>query len=86
MALQDQQVKTPLFDFAKTQNLYHFDIDQPDDDDVNRTIMFMNSTSESFNQWYTSSQRDLAPTVLDFMGIESVEFECKTDGVSVIAD
>lgn len=60
--------------------------DQPDDDDVNRTIMFMNSTSETFNQWYTSSQRDLAPTVLDFMGIESVEFECKTDGVSVIAD
>jgi len=34
MALQDQQVRTPLFDFAKTQNLYHFDIDQPDDDDI----------------------------------------------------
>lgn len=60
--------------------------DQPDDDDVNRTIMFMNSTSETFNQWYTSSQRDLAPTILDFMGIESAEFNCKTDGVSVIAD
>ncbi len=60
--------------------------DKPDDDDVNRTIMFLNSTSETFNQWYTSSQRDLAPTVLDFIGIESAEFNCKTDGVSVIAD
>jgi predicted AlkP superfamily pyrophosphatase or phosphodiesterase len=59
--------------------------DKPDDDDVNRTTMFMNSTSETFNQWYTSSQRDLAPTILDFMGIESFEFNCKTDGVSVIA-
>lgn len=60
--------------------------DQPDDDDVNRTIMFMNSTSETFNQWYTSSQRDLVPTVLDFVGIESAEFNCKTDGVSILAD
>jgi hypothetical protein len=60
--------------------------DQPDDDNVNRTIMFMNSTSESFNQWYTSSQRDLVPTVMDFMGIESAEFNCKTDGISVLAD
>lgn len=31
---EQQQVNTPLFDFAKTQNLYHFDIDQPDDDDI----------------------------------------------------
>lgn len=60
--------------------------DKPDDDDVNRTIMFMNSTTENFKQWYTSSQRDLAPTILDFLGIESAEFNCKTDGTSVIAD
>ena len=60
--------------------------DKPDDDDVNRTIMFMNSTSETFKQWHTSSQVDLVPTVLDFMGIESAEFNCKTDGVCVIAD
>lgn len=60
--------------------------DQPDDEDVNRTILFLNSTSETFNEWYMSSQRDLVPTVLDFMGIESAEFNCKTDGISVIAN
>ena len=27
-------VKLPLFDFAKTQKLYHFDIDKEDDDDI----------------------------------------------------
>jgi len=27
-------VKLPLFDFAKTQKLYHFDIDKKDDDDI----------------------------------------------------
>ena len=56
----------------------------PDDEDVRHTIMFMNTPSETFKHWYTSSQTDLAPTVLDFLGIESPEFDCKTDGVSVL--
>jgi hypothetical protein len=46
----------------------------------------MNSPDENFNQWYTSSQTDLAPTVLSFLGIESAEFNCYTDGISVILD
>ena len=29
-----KDVRVPLFDFAKQQNLYHFDIDQPDDNDI----------------------------------------------------
>ena len=58
----------------------------PEDEDVRHTIMFMNTPSENFKEWHTSSQVDLAPTVLDFMGIESAEFNCKTDGVSVILD
>lgn len=29
-----KDVELPLFDFAKTQNLYHFDLDKPDDDDI----------------------------------------------------
>ena len=29
-----KDVRVPLFDFAKKQNLYHFDIDKPDDDDI----------------------------------------------------
>tara|TARA_B100000900_G_C20598440_1_gene724449 strand:- start:1835 stop:2524 length:690 start_codon:yes stop_codon:yes gene_type:complete len=29
-----QPLKLPLFEFAKSQNLYHFDPDKPDDDDL----------------------------------------------------
>lgn len=55
-----------------------------EDEDVRHTIMFMNSPSESYKHWHTSSQTDLAPTVLDYMGIESAEFNCKADGISVL--
>ena len=48
--------------------------------------MFMNTPTEQFQHWHTSSQVDLAPTVLDYLGIESAEFNCYTDGVSVILD
>jgi len=57
-----------------------------DNEHVRHTIMYMNSPNETFKQWYTSSQTDLAPTVLSFLGIESAEFNCKTDGMSVIED
>ena len=57
-----------------------------DNENVRHTIMYMNSPNENFKQWYTSSQTDLAPTVLDYLGIESAEFNCKTDGISVIVD
>lgn len=55
-----------------------------ENENVRHTIMFMNAPSESFKHWYTSSQTDLAPTVLDYLGIESAEFNCKTDGISVL--
>ena len=29
-----KDVRLPLFEFAKKQNLYHFDYDKPDDDDI----------------------------------------------------
>jgi|TARA_R110001592_G_C13181971_1_gene751043 hypothetical protein len=29
-----KDVRLPLFEFAKKQNLYHFDLDKPDDDDL----------------------------------------------------
>lgn len=57
-----------------------------DDEDVRHTIMFMESPDVNFKHWYTSSQTDLAPTVLDYLGIESAEFNCKTDGFSVISN
>ena len=33
---------------------------------------------------YESNMTDIAPTVLDFVGITSTEFDCKTDGQSVL--
>lgn len=60
--------------------------DQPEDEDVRHTIMFMQTPTETFKHWYTSSQTDLAPTVLEYLGIASAEFDCKTDGVSIIQD
>jgi predicted AlkP superfamily pyrophosphatase or phosphodiesterase len=57
-----------------------------DNENVRHTIMYLNSPNETFKQWYTSSQTDLAPTVLDYLGVESAEFNCKTDGISVIED
>jgi hypothetical protein len=29
-----KDVELPLFNYAKKQNLYHFDLDKPDDDDL----------------------------------------------------
>ena len=57
-----------------------------DNEHVRHTIMYMNSTTGTFKNWYTSSQTDLAPTVLDFLGISSTEFDCKADGMSVLND
>lgn len=57
-----------------------------DNPNVRHTIMYMNAPGVNFKQWYTSSQTDLAPTVLDYLGVESAEFNCKTDGISVIED
>ena len=55
-----------------------------DNDNIKYTIFFANHPTESFNHAYTSTQVDLAPTVLDFLGISSSEFDCKTDGVSLL--
>jgi predicted AlkP superfamily pyrophosphatase or phosphodiesterase len=48
------------------------------------TVFFANHPEVQFLTSYTSTQADLAPTVLDFMGITSEEFNCKTDGISII--
>lgn len=56
------------------------------DEDVRHTVMYVQSPGESFKNWHTSSQVDLAPTILHFLGITSSEFNCKTDGVSLIED
>lgn len=59
----------------------HYDYSK---DSNSHTIFFANHTFIPFTNSYISSQTDLVPTVLDFLGITSEEFNCKTDGVSLI--
>ncbi len=55
-----------------------------DNDLINKTIFFLDHPTESFRLSHTSSQVDLVPTVLDFLGIQNNRFDCLTDGISII--
>jgi len=51
---------------------------------IRRTVFLANHPELKFLNSHLSSQVDLVPTVLDFIGITSEEFNCKTDGISLI--
>jgi len=51
---------------------------------INKTVFFAQHPSIDFKHQYFSNQTDLAPTILDFLGISSPVFNCKTDGVSIL--
>ena len=53
---------------------------------INQTIFFAQHPSLDFKDQYTSNQTDIAPTVLDFLGISSSAFDCKTDGISLLVE
>ena len=55
-----------------------------DNEHIKYTIFYANHPTESFMQTHTTTQVDLVPTVLDFMGIMSEEFNCKKDGISIL--
>jgi len=55
-----------------------------DNENNKYTIFFANHPDVEFIRLHTSSQVDLAPTILYFMGITSSEFDCKKDGISLI--
>lgn len=55
-----------------------------DNDNIKNTIFYANHPNANFTHSYKSSMVDLAPTVLNFMGITSTEFNGKTDGISLI--
>lgn len=56
----------------------------PDVPTVTSTIFFVNLPGANLNFDHSSSQVDLSPTVLDFLGIESQQFNCYTQGISLI--
>ena len=57
-----------------------------EDPNVKQTVFFAEHPDLVFQAdcCYFSSQVDLAPTILDFIGISSTYFEATTDGVSVL--
>ena len=56
------------------------------DPNINKTIFFSEHPELIFKAscCYVSSQVDLAPTILDFIGISNVQFEQNTDGISIL--
>ena len=51
---------------------------------IRETIFIAEHPSLPFKVNHESNMTDIAPTVLDFVGITSTEFDCKTDGQSVL--
>ena len=51
---------------------------------INKTVFFAQHPSIGFKHQHYSNQTDLAPTILDFLGISSPIFNCKTDGISIL--
>ena len=51
---------------------------------INKTVFFAQHPSIDFKHQHFSNQTDLAPTILDFLGISSPVFNCKTDGISIL--
>ena len=56
------------------------------DPNINQTIFFAQHPELPFKAscCYVSSQVDLAPTILDFIGISSSQFELNKDGTSIL--
>lgn len=59
----------------------HDDTENPH---INQTIFFSQHPDLNFIPNYITNQTDLAPTILDYMGVASEEIDCKMDGVSII--
>ena len=51
---------------------------------VRETVLIIEHPFLNFKQDHKSNQTDIAPTILDFMGISSLKFDCKKDGESIL--
>ena len=59
----------------------HGDADNPH---IIQTVFYAQHPNLNFSDYHTTSMADLAPTILDFLGVRSEKYECKKDGVSLI--
>ncbi len=51
---------------------------------INKTVFYANHPNLNFIDYHISSMADLVPTIFSFLGIYSEQYQCKTDGVSLI--
>jgi len=51
---------------------------------IRETVFIAEHPLLNFKDNHKSSQTDIAPTILDFIGISSTEFDCKRDGESIL--
>ena len=56
----------------------------PENPYINKTIFFSQHPSIFFDHNYSTNQTDLAPTILNFIGISDSGFDRKTDGRSIL--
>ncbi len=59
----------------------HGDAENPH---INQTVFYTQHPNLNFTHYHTTSMADLAPTILDFMGVGSDKYHCIKDGVSII--
>ena len=52
--------------------------------DTSGTQFLIEHPDTFFKNNHTSNMTDIAPTILSFIGIQSAEFSCKKDGISLI--
>lgn len=51
---------------------------------IRNTVLLLEHPNLSFKQDKKTNQTDIAPTILEFMGLSSSEFDCKKDGSSIL--
>ena len=59
----------------------HGDAENPH---INQTIFISQHPNLNFIPNYITNQTDLAPTILNYMGVASEAIDCNMDGVSII--
>ena len=51
---------------------------------IRETVLIVEHPSQNFKLEHKSNMTDIAPTVLDFLGISSAKFDCSKDGQSIL--
>jgi predicted AlkP superfamily pyrophosphatase or phosphodiesterase len=51
---------------------------------IRETVLIVEHPSQNFKLKHKSNMTDIAPTILDFLGISSAKFDCSSDGQSIL--